>query len=95
MQRQLFQRNRSTHSERLSHNQPNPEGHWTFWVHPTLEGTLMNWYGLFTMLFVTHLIAMVLAFVAGYEHAVDQMVERDSQMKNHPCMGGRMGQKGE
>ena len=55
----------------------------------------MNWYGLFTMLFVTHLIAMVLAFVAGYEHAVDQTVERDSQMKNHPCMGGRMGQKGE
>jgi hypothetical protein len=47
------------------------------------------------MLFVTHLIAMILAFVAGYEHAVDQMVERDSQMKNHPCMGGRMGQKGE
>lgn len=43
----------------------------------------MNWYGIFTVLLTTHLIAIVLASVAGYEYRVDQKLRRAKSQ--HPA----------
>jgi hypothetical protein len=50
----------------------------------------MNWYGIFMVLFTTHLIAIVLASVAGYEYRVDQKLRRAKSQ--HPSMQDSGGQ---
>jgi len=43
----------------------------------------MNWYGIFTVLLISHVIAIVMASVAGYEYRVNQQIDRAKSM--HPA----------
>ena len=43
----------------------------------------MNWYGIFTVLLISHSIAILIACVAGYEYRVDQQIRRAKSQ--HPA----------
>lgn len=43
--------------------------------------TVTNFWGVFTVLLVSHLVAVLVACIAGYEYALDQETDQDVPWK--------------